>query len=162
MFQQLINHKVTEEERVADSAWLQGRHGKPVTKQFKRTSHNNNYLRVKSFAKSHSGFRKVVEERSWLIPLLVATLGRKKYRLSHDVASLLVDLTNDEGDKIGSSLKPILITSTQPSAGVEEWILKYPALVELDAAEDWFRPFMIEVGTAMVLASNFGLKYRNW
>ena len=45
MFQQLINHKVTEAERIADSAWLQRRHGKPVTKKFKRTSHNENYLK---------------------------------------------------------------------------------------------------------------------
>ena len=74
LFQQLVTHKFTEEERVADSAWLQNRSGKPTTK-FKRTRHNDNYLRVKSFPKSHKGFESFVESHGFFCSFVSCNVG---------------------------------------------------------------------------------------
>jgi hypothetical protein len=45
-------------------------------------------------------------------------------------------------------------------AAVDEWILKYPALKELDEKEIWFRPMMNVVAKRLLAEVPWGLKMR--
>ena len=45
-------------------------------------------------------------------------------------------------------------------AGVDEWILKYPALTDFDQNEVWFRPMMNVVGKRLLENVGWGVMFR--
>ena len=131
--------------------------------RFKWLSINETYLKVNCFIESEIELKEFNERQNskWFSYMLVAIIERGKLHIgSKNVKSKLSDLTKDEGRTIGESLKYILISSSQPETAVDEWILMYPSLKELDTQEDWIRPFFNELAKLIMLSSMFGLKMR--
>ena len=61
------------------------------------------------------------------------------------VKKTLEELTEEDERRIGRSLAVSLATNLSAEAGVDEWIVKYPALREFDDDQAWFRSMIVQV-----------------
>lgn len=104
---------------------------------------------LRDFGKRHPFFR----------PMLVRIL-QHKLRPGKDVDTKLCNLTVREGVTMGSALSAALATNMTPISGVDEWIVKFPALKELDDQVVWFRPMMDTVGKRLLGEVQWGVKLR--
>ena len=97
--------------------------------------------------------------------LMIATL-RNKIRRAPDLKVRLDNLSSMEGQVIGGGLALALITNTAPESAVDEWIHRYPSLIEFDTSFEFFRPpnrpMMNVVGKRIQAASHTGVKYRTF
>jgi hypothetical protein len=73
------------------------------------------------------------------------------------VNSSLQTLSRSDAGRIGRSLSNLLLYSMTAEGAVDEWILAFPALGELDTEYRWFRPFMRSVAVALMKNSIYGL-----
>ena len=76
------------------------------------------------------------------------------------VGTKLCNLTRSEADKIGGSLGTMLRHSTRVEHAVKLWILKYPALIELDKDLCWFRPMIERIASVLILRVGWALRAR--
>ena len=53
-----------------------------------------------------------------------------------------------------------MLTNTDPESGVDEWILGFPALIQFDAEQAWFRPFINALAKPMMESSMLGSNFR--
>jgi len=70
---------------------------------------------------------------------MITRVVENKLRTAGDVKSKLCSVNAKEGREIGAGLALALATNLTAEAGVDEWILKYQCLGELDRTEAWFR-----------------------
>jgi hypothetical protein len=91
---------------------------------------------------------------------MMARVLENKLRPIGKVKSRLCNLSRKEGEKIGAGLAMSLSGNLTSAAAVDEWILKYPALQELDRAENWFRPMMDTVAMRLLSEVAWGAKFR--
>ena len=118
-------------------------------------------LEVRSTLNAHVSMQHVTETLPMLAPLLVCVLINKLRPSSAVSNTASFDLlTLDQTTKIGTSFAATLATTTAPATAVDEWIVKYPALVELEAAHSWFRPLMENIAKRLMRDSNWGARYR--
>ena len=108
---------------------------------------------------SHKALKKFGEENPWFTNLMVAVVANK-LALPKTVRSRWLALTEMEARTIGNSLSTILLASTAANLAVDEWILTFPSLKELDRSVIWFRPMMNRIATRLVETSAFGAKFR--
>ena len=88
--------------------------------------------------------KKFATNNPWFVPMLNAVLeGKLKPSLNLDVPRDI--LTEADGRKLGQYLIPSLAVNIHPSAGVHEWIYKYPALQEIAGNVPWFEAFIVEI-----------------
>jgi hypothetical protein len=66
------------------------------------------------------------------------------------VETQLVALTSNEAGKIARSLVSILMANATAAAAVDEHIMTFPALGELDREYRWFRPMMEAIATELM------------
>ena len=83
-----------------------------------------------------------------------------KLSLSKDIKTDYRDLTIPEARTIGKGLSSALIVALSGDAGVDEWMMKYPALVELDKTYSWFSPMFRVIGRRLVSLVPWGTKFR--
>ena len=88
--------------------------------------------------------RTATEEHKFLVPMM-AHVVLNKLRPASDVQKALAELTEEDGRRIGRSLAVSLATNQSAEAGVDEWIVKYPALREFDDDQAWFRSMIVQV-----------------
>lgn len=81
-------------------------------------------------------------------------------RPTTDLSTNLCNLTSEEGKTIGTALAPALATNLTAEAAVDEWILRYPALTQLDREEPSFRPMMDQLGARLLGEVAWGTKFR--
>jgi len=70
---------------------------------------------------------------------MITRVVENKLRTAGDVKSKLCSVSAKEGRKIGAGLALALASNLTAEAAVDEWVLKYKSLGELDRAEAWFR-----------------------
>jgi hypothetical protein len=117
-------------------------------------------VEVSSTLNAHDSMRQVTGTLPMLAPLLVCVLINN-LRPSSAVDTASFDLlTMDQTTKIGTSFAATLATTTALTTAVDEWIVKYPALVELEAAHSWFRPLMENIAKRLLRDSSWGARYR--
>jgi hypothetical protein len=89
-------------------------------------------------------------------PLLLAHVLLHETTILTNAIVTTSELSADECTEIGRSLfAKVMKAKMGPDAGVDAWIKKHKALVEIDAAEAWFRPMVEEI--AVELLSQQGL-----
>ena len=76
------------------------------------------------------------------------------------VSTPLAYMNDDDAIKIGQGLAIATITSISPSAAVDEWVLKYPAITKLNEEQMWFRPMMDTIVVELLSDISWGLKVR--
>jgi hypothetical protein len=98
----------------------------------------------------------------FLDELFVCVLRNKTKRsavqAAYSVTASLSSITSKEASLIGKSLVGLLMTNQTGSAAVEEFILTYPALTELDAEFLWFRPMLVAIADELMGKVAYGVK----
>jgi hypothetical protein len=72
----------------------------------------------------------------------------------------LVALTANEAGRIARSFPMAMMTNATSAAAVDELILTFPALGELDIEYVWFRPMLTAIATELMSAVAYGVKLR--
>jgi hypothetical protein len=91
---------------------------------------------------------------------MMARIVQNKLRSAQDMGTKLCNLTAKEGATIGAGLAMSLASSLTAEAAVDEWIWRYPALLELDRAEVWFRPMVTTVAFRLLGDVPWGMQFR--
>jgi len=108
---------------------------------------------------NHRALRSFAKHYLWFNTLMAYVLEHK-LRQPERVNTGLEQLHEEEAKRIGSALAITTITSISPTAAVDEWILKYPALQKLNDDEEWFRPLMDTIVVELLSDISWGLKLR--
>jgi hypothetical protein len=87
-------------------------------------------------------------------------MKRGAAQTAFNVKTHLVALTASEAGRIARSLVSILMANATAEAAVDEYIMTYPALGELDREYTWFRSMLIAIATELMSAVAFGVKFR--
>ncbi|GMI21529.1 hypothetical protein TeGR_g5862 [Tetraparma gracilis] len=76
------------------------------------------------------------------------------------VKTPLVALTANEAGRIARSFPMVMMANATAAAAVDEFIMTYVALVELDREYVWFRPMLTAIATELMSAVAWGVKFR--
>jgi len=115
--------------------------------------------RVRGMFERYVGLKEAGERWEFLEPLLVRVM-QNKLRMGGEVKTKLCSVSAKEGPVVGRGLAMAMATNLTAEAGVDEWILKYRSLKELDREEVWFRPMMNVVAKRLLGEVSWGLKMR--
>ncbi|GMI54445.1 hypothetical protein TeGR_g3786 [Tetraparma gracilis] len=116
-------------------------------------------------AKLHTFFyrttvlRELADVHLWFPEMLFQILRNIPSR-PRTTKAKLVDFTERDAVIVGRAMKVLMISNATPNAAVDEWILTFPALQELETAHPFFRPFMNEIAKHILSVADFGLKMR--
>ena len=113
--------------------------------------------RMRRLFERHAGLKQIAEKHEFFLPMMTRIV-ENKLRSAAVVNSQLCSLSKNEGRAIGRGLA--LATNLTAEAGVDEYILKYRSLRELDKTEAWFRPMLNVVGKRLLGEVSWGLKTR--
>jgi hypothetical protein len=104
----------------------------------------------------------VVQQHPQFLPMLSCVLMNRlrDMPIAASVEVPLSDLSPEHWMSIGQSFSSSLVSSTTPSIAVEEWILRYPALRELDSTHAWFRPMVNEIAKTLLAEASWGARVR--
>jgi len=91
---------------------------------------------------------------------MITRVVENKLRPASDVKTRLCNVSVKEGRMIGGGLALALASHETAEAGVDEWILKYRCLIELDRTEAWFRPMMNTVANRRLEEVSWGIMMR--
>jgi len=123
------------------------------------SNHSKANIRVLSVFSSHVALKQYGRGNRWFIHLVIGVISNN-LRLGGVVNSRLLTLSEKEGRTIGNSLALILMGSTSPDLAVEEWILTFKSLQELDKKLIWFRPMMVRIAMRLLSKVLWGAKFR--
>ena len=94
--------------------------------------------RVAELWRKHKALQEVGDKYEWFEAMITRAL-ENKLRSSRDVRGKSHVVSKKEGRNIGAGLALAMATNLTAEAGVDEWILRYRCLGEVDAEEVWFR-----------------------
>ena len=114
---------------------------------------------VNSFIAKNKALGELVQKHSFIAPVLRAIV-ENKLRSVAKVEGEAESLGEMEGMAIGSSLAISLATTLFATIGVDEWILQFPALQEIDKEHSWFRLMVEAVSFILIGDVGWGLKMR--
>ena len=114
---------------------------------------------LEDFFAVEKAFEEVSDQYEMFAPMVLAVYKNRLYRV-REVSGRLRDLDEKEGKDIGESLATGLATNTVPEAAVDEWIMQFPALKELDEHYDWFRPLLVGMSYKLMEEVPWGMKMR--
>jgi hypothetical protein len=116
--------------------------------------------RVREMFGSYAGLREA-GGRFVFLPQLVTAAAENSLSLGAGVKKRLDQLEEADGRKIGQALASTLAgTKMGPVVAVDRWIKRYPALVEMDKQEKWFRPMMEAMARRLVDEVGWAAKRR--
>ena len=114
---------------------------------------------VADFISTNRALGELVGKYSFIMPLLVGVVEGKLNRLAN-VKEKAECLNDKDGLAIGRSLALSLALNLTPAAGVEEWFLQFPSVVEVDRNTIWFRPMMERIAHIQIGNVRWGVKAR--
>jgi hypothetical protein len=115
--------------------------------------------RIRELFERDKGLGEISKQYEFLEPMM-ARVVENKLRPAGDVCTRMCSVSKKEGRTMGAGLAMSLASNLTAEAAVDEWILKYPALRELEEAEVWFRPMMNAVALRLLGEVSWGLKMR--
>ncbi|GMI28241.1 hypothetical protein TeGR_g4461, partial [Tetraparma gracilis] len=83
-----------------------------------------------------------------------------KLRPAGDSKVKLCNMTVKQANVIGGALASCIAANLTAPAAVDEWILRYPAMGEMEREYVWFRPMMDSVAQRLLESVSWGLKMR--
>ena len=110
---------------------------------------------LRQFASSKAA----MEEHKFFLPMITHVL-LNKLRPRSEIKKKLEELTEEDGRLIGRSLAVSLATNLSAEAGVDDWIVKCPALREFDDDQAWFRVSTVAVARKLLKEATWGSKMR--
>jgi hypothetical protein len=115
--------------------------------------------RMRELFKKYKGLKEIGEKYEFFQDMMTLIV-ENKLRSAGDVSTRLCNVSKKEGRAIGAGLAMSLAGNLTSDAAVDEWILKYPALKELDREEIWFRQVTNVVANRLLTEVPWGLKFR--
>jgi hypothetical protein len=115
--------------------------------------------RMRTMFRKYKGLSKIGKKYECFEGMMAAVV-ENKLRPAKDVKAKLFNVSLKQGRVIGAGLAVSLASNLTAEAAVDEWVLKYPALQELDRAEVWFRPMTNTVANILLSEVAWGLKFR--
>jgi hypothetical protein len=115
---------------------------------------------LNSILSRYENAAQVMRQYPQLEPLIIWLLVNRFRISAFTVLTALPSLTADEAAQIGMSFTVFLALGASPALAVEEWVLKYPALVEFDSAHAFFRPMMNEVAKKHMADAMWAASFR--
>ena len=115
--------------------------------------------RMRELIKKQKGLGEIAEKYEFF-PSLITRVVENKLRLAGAVDAPLCDVSKKEGRAMGRGLAMAMATNLTAEAGVDEWVLKYKCLGEVDRTEAWFRPMLNVVAERLLGEVSWGLKMR--
>jgi hypothetical protein len=106
----------------------------------------------------NSSWRRFFDE--FLFHIIRNAMKRGAVQTKFTVKTHLVALTANEAGQIARSLVSILMANATAAAAVDEHIMTFPALGELDREFRWFRPMMEAIATELMDRVAYGVKAR--
>jgi len=115
--------------------------------------------RMRDLFKKHKGLREIAEKYEFFQPMMTRVI-ENKLGTAGMMNAPLCDVSKKEGSLMARGLAMSLATNLTAETGVDEWILKYRSLKQLDKEAAWFRPMMNVVGKRLLGEVSWGLKMR--
>ncbi|GMI18901.1 hypothetical protein TeGR_g14830 [Tetraparma gracilis] len=103
--------------------------------------------------------REAKNEHPWLEVLLVEVM-RNRVRVPKGCAKAPAEITEEDARKIGRALANALIANVSGEAAVDEWVMTYPALGELEQKYTFMRPMMGAIAGDILAQVAWGVKFR--
>ncbi|GMI31785.1 hypothetical protein TeGR_g9820 [Tetraparma gracilis] len=103
--------------------------------------------------------RELGDVHLWFLKMMFEILRNLPHR-PRTTEAKLADFTERDAVITGRAMKMLMLSNATPDAAVDEWILTFPALQELESAHAFFRPFMNEIAKHILSIADFGLKMR--
>ncbi|GMI28919.1 hypothetical protein TeGR_g7534 [Tetraparma gracilis] len=103
--------------------------------------------------------RELADVYPWFPTMLIEVLRNVQHR-PRTTKAKLSDFTERDAQVTGRAMKMLMLSNATPDAAVDEWILTFPALRELETAHPFFRPFMNVIVQHILSIADFGLKMR--
>jgi hypothetical protein len=97
---------------------------------------------------------KVTNEQNTISNTFALILGPSK------ITSRADTLTESEAMKIACKFPLLLLSNVTSDAAVDEWILSWPALRDLDEEFSWFKPMIEGIAEELLAQTPFGVKLR--
>ena len=103
--------------------------------------------------------RDFIDLHPWFPSLIMGMLNN---RISDPqvIDTKLVNLSKVEAMVVGKSLSTALKARKTAEAGVEQWRVQYPSMVELCETEVFFKPMALAIGKQKLIQAPWGLVFR--
>jgi hypothetical protein len=88
-------------------------------------------MRVREATERHEGLRELEEKHAW-VNILLTKVVANKLRPAGDSKAKLCNMSAKQAEVIGGALASCIAANLTAHAAVDEWILRYPAMGELD------------------------------
>ena len=124
-----------------------------------RESGKTKEVAVMEFIQENCAMQMISNKYQFWGPLVCALVNNKLQSLAK-VKCKAKCATKEEGKLIGRSLALSLATNMNASNGVDEWVLQFPALQELENEFSWIRSFFVQVGFHLMGDGRWGVKAR--
>jgi len=99
---------------------------------------NKQSARIRVLVNRFKGLKEIADKYEFFEGMMERVV-RSTLKPAGDVKSKLCSVSLKEGEMIGRGLAMALATNLTAEAAVDEWVLKYKSLGELDRTEAWFR-----------------------
>ncbi|GMI58802.1 hypothetical protein TeGR_g3683 [Tetraparma gracilis] len=97
----------------------------------------------------------------WIEVMLKEVL-RNRLRVPKGSMKALAEFTEEDARKAGRGFANALVANATAEAAVDEWVMTYPALGELELRYPFVRPMMNAVAGAILAQVAWGVKFRAW
>ena len=115
------------------------------------------------FLNQWSLLRLLIQQQHKLRPLISQVIINRIDVIASTVSvtnNPLASLTDEDLALLGQLLAPLLVSESTSVSAVDEWIQRYPALGEFDAAHAWFRPLVYEIAKKLKANVSWGANRR--
>ncbi|GMH92947.1 hypothetical protein TrST_g3807 [Triparma strigata] len=129
--------------------------------QYKSDSswHSSEFKITINIFTEYRGMKYLRDLYPWVVPMMAHVIINK-LRPSENCDARCKAMSINQGRLVGKSFAQLLATNLTYAAAVDEWILRYPCLREIDSEYDWFRPMMETVGCRLLGKVAWGTKLR--
>jgi len=112
-----------------------------------------------SFGTSNVGMKALFIEYPWLL-LLLQEIVKGRLHLAKSVSTQLKCISEAEARKIGSSLSPALRQRKTAEAGLYQWKMQNPCMVELFEEHPFMESFLLTLSQEVLKKAPWGLIWR--
>ena len=118
------------------------------------------HFRVTNMMSEYEGLRQLSTEYTWFGDCVKEAVVGRVHVSSPAVSSRLSMLTNHEGTLIGKAFNGIICFNLTAESGVDEWINRFPAMIEFSEKFKWFRPMMNSIAMHHLKEAWWGIRLR--
>jgi len=132
---------------------------KTTAEKRRETGESKVGARLRGLFERLKGLKQIAEKYEFF-QLMMTRVVENKLRPTVVVNTPLCDVSKREGIVMARGLAMAMASNLTAEAAVDQWVLQYRALRELDKEEAWFRPMMNVVGKRLLGEVSWGLKMR--